>query len=109
MSSKYQDPSFHGCPHVRPLLASADVSTYLIQRSVGAGEVSGLGAEIAAIQSAAMVMTATGLPVRVLHTTYVPADQICLCVMDAEDAATVMEALRRAGATAARVLPALAL
>jgi hypothetical protein len=29
--------------------------------------------------------------------------------MDADDAATVMEALRRAGGTAARVLPALSL
>jgi len=108
-SSTYKDPSFHGYGRPPSLLASADVSTYLIQRPVGAGEVAELGAEVAAIQAAALTMTATGLPVKVLHTTYVPADQTCLCLMDADDAATVMEALRRAGATAARVLPALAL
>lgn len=109
MSSTYQDQSFYGYGQPPRSLASADVSTYLIQRPVGAGEVAELGAEVAAIQAAALAMTATGLPVKVLHTTYVPADQTCLCLMDADDAATVMEALRRAGATAARVLPALAL
>jgi hypothetical protein len=109
VSPTYKDPSFHGYGEPPPLLASADVSTYLIQRPVGAGDIAELGVEIAAIQAAALAMTATGLPVKVLHTTYVPADQTCLCLMDADDAATVMEALRRAGATAARVLPALAL
>jgi hypothetical protein len=74
-SSKYKDQSFHGYGRPTPLLPSADVSTYLIQRSVGAGEVAELGAEVAAIRAATLAMTATGLPVKVLHTTYVPADK----------------------------------
>lgn len=93
----------------RPTPSVPRVPTFLIQRTFAFADVADLGVELAAVRAAALAMTAIGQAVRVVHATYVPGDQSCLCVVDAEDAATVVEALRRAGTGAARILPALAL
>ncbi len=85
------------------------MSIFAVQRTVTGAEVADLGAVIAAMRTAAMTMTAADQPVVVLHSTYIPADQTCLSLVEADDAATVMEALRRAGSRSARVLPAISL
>ncbi len=83
------------------------MGTYVIERDVAASDVVELGTELARLRAAAGAMTAGGQPLRVLSATYVPANHSCQCVVDAEDAATVLEALRRVGIRTARVLPAL--
>jgi hypothetical protein len=83
------------------------MSTFVVEQAVVASAVADLGAELSALRGIATAMTANGQPVRVLHATYVPTHQTCVCVVDAADAATVLEALRRAGTHTARVLPAL--
>jgi hypothetical protein len=83
------------------------MSTFVIERAVAGAAVADLGGELSALRGIATAMTANGQPVQILHATYVPTHQTCLCVVDADDAATVLEALRRAGNHTARVLPAL--
>jgi hypothetical protein len=85
------------------------MSTYVIQRPVEVADAVDLRTELASVRAVAAAMTATGQPLRLISTTYIPAEGTCLSVVDAEDAATVIEALRRAGTRAARVLPALIL
>jgi phage-related minor tail protein len=85
------------------------MGTYVIQRLVSIADVGALDAELSAVRAVATVMTAAGRPLRVLHATYVAAVGSFQCVVDAEDSATVTEALRRVGSHTARVLPALAL
>ena len=83
------------------------MGTYVIQRTVSLADVADLGIELSSVRAIATVMTAAGQPLRVLHATYVAAHQSFQCVVDAEDSATVLEALRRVGTHTARVLPAL--
>ncbi len=85
------------------------MSTYVIQRVVGGADVAGLGHDTAALRTSAIAMTAQGQPVKVLSATYIPADQTWLCVVDGDDAASVIETLKQAGTTTARVLPAVSL
>ena len=85
------------------------MSTFLIHHPVVAAEPGVVDGIAASVRDAAKDMTAGGWPVAVLHMTYVSAERACLSVVEAEDAATVVETLRRAGSRAARVLPALAL
>ncbi len=82
---------------------------YVIARTVAVADIADLGVEVAALRRVAVTMTAAGQPVRILHCTYVPADQRAQYAVAAEDPATVIEALRRTGTTVARVLPALEL
>ena len=50
---------------------------------------------------------AAAVGVSLLYSVFVPADRVCLSVVDATDAAAVLEALRRGGlADQAQVLPA---
>ena len=88
------------------------MGTYVIARLVAVADVGALGAlgaELSSVRAVAAAMTAGGHPLRVLHATYVAAQQSFQCVVAAEDAATVLEALRRVGTHTARVLPALSL
>jgi hypothetical protein len=100
-------PCSDGYPPVRRHIASVDVNTFAIQHSAGSEVgLAALAAEVAAVRAAATAMTATGLPVTVLHAVYIPAEQTWLCTVEADEAATVIEALRRAGTSTGRVLPA---
>jgi hypothetical protein len=83
------------------------MSTYVIERLVAVADVGQLGNELSSVRAVAVAMTAGGQPLRVLHATYVATHQRFQCVVDAEDAATVLEALRRVGTHTARVVPAL--
>ncbi len=90
-------------PNVGPM------NTFSVQYPVTQPEAGDLADVVAAMRQAAVNMTAACQPVTVLHTTYVPAEQVCLSLVAADDAATVMEVLRRAGSISARVLPAVSL
>jgi len=59
------------------------------------------------LRRAAESLTAEGTQVRHLRTTFVPDDELCLHLMEAETAATVGEASRRAAIEPARVVHAL--
>ncbi len=83
------------------------MGTYVIERLVHVADVGTLGTELCSVRAIASVMTAAGQPLRVLHATYVAAHECFQCLVDAEDSATVLEALRRVGTHTARVLPAL--
>jgi hypothetical protein len=85
------------------------MSIFAVRQPVIVADVGALGSVVAAVGQAAGVMTAGGWPVSVLHSTYIPGEQTCVSIVDAEDAATVMEMLRRAGSRTATVLPALTL
>ena len=83
------------------------MGTYVIQRRVALADVGDLGNELSSVRAVAAAMTAGGHPLRILHATYVAAHHSFQCVVDAENAATVTEALRRVGTHTALVLPAL--
>jgi hypothetical protein len=83
------------------------MGTYVIERLVSIVDVGALGTEVSSVRAIATVMTDAGQPLRVLHATYVAAHESFQCVVDADDSATVLEALRRVGSHTARVLPAL--
>ena len=80
---------------------------YAIERLVALADVAEFGSELESVRAVASVMTAHGQPLYVLHATYVPNHQRCLCVVEADDADTVLEALRRIGSHTSSVLPAL--
>ena len=61
-----------------------------------------LGGDLARVRAEAAPVGVT-----FLYSVFVPADRMCLSVVDAPDAAAVLEALRRGGlADQAQVLPA---
>ncbi|MET3803046.1 hypothetical protein ABIB25_000030 [Nakamurella sp. UYEF19] len=85
------------------------MSIFTIRQPVIGADIGAFSGIVDAVRQAADVMTAHGWPVSVLHSTYIPGEQTCVSVVDAEDAVTVMEMLRRAGSRTATVLPALML
>jgi hypothetical protein len=57
-------------------------------------------------RAAAKALGREGVPIRYIRTTYLPDDETCFHIFEAESIDVVEEAGRRAGLGEARVLPA---
>jgi hypothetical protein len=81
--------------------------SYLIESYLPRSHSGGLRAMVERLRRATESLTAEGTQVRHLRSTFVPDDELCLHLLEAESAATVGEASRRAAIEPARVVPAL--
>ena len=59
------------------------------------------------VRAAVDDMASSGVPLRLLHSTFVPADESALCVFASSGQALVEEAYRRAGVSFERILSVL--
>jgi hypothetical protein len=79
---------------------------YLVERYLpgATDDVVAIAAE--RVAAASERMTAEGIPVRYLGTTFIPADETCFCAFEARSQETVEWASERANVPFARILPA---
>jgi hypothetical protein len=80
--------------------------SYLIESYLPRSRSAELPAVVDRLRRATDSLTAEGAPVRHLRSTFVPGDELCLHLFEAESAATVGEASRRAAIEPARVVQA---
>jgi hypothetical protein len=81
--------------------------SYLIESYLPRSRAGELPAVVGRLRRATESLTAEGMPVEHLRSTFLPNDELCLHLLEAESAATVGEASRRAAIEPARVVPAL--
>ena len=81
--------------------------SYLIESYLPRSRSNELRALVERLRSATEALTAEGARVRHLRSTFVPNDELCLHLLEAESAAMVGEASRRAAIEPARVVQAL--
>jgi len=81
--------------------------SYLIESYLPRSRSGELTAEVSRLQRATDSLMAEGVRVRHVRSTFLPEDELCLHLVEAESAATVGEASRRAAIEPARVVPAL--
>jgi hypothetical protein len=82
--------------------------SYLIESYLPRSRAGELPAVVGRLRRATESLTAEGMPVEHLRSTFLPNDELCLHLLEAESAATVGEASRRAAIEPARVVQALA-
>ena len=80
--------------------------SYLIESYLPRSRAGELAALVGRLRRATETLTAEGAAVRHLRSTFVPGDELCLHLFEAESAATVGEASRRADIEPARVVQA---
>lgn len=81
--------------------------SYLIESYLPHSRSGELPAVVSRLQRATETLTAEGTHVRHLRSTFLPTDELCLHLLEADSAATVGEASRRAAIEPARVVQAL--
>ena len=69
---------------------------FLIELYVSCTESDGIGRRVERVQRAAVELTAAGTPVRFVRSIFVPADETCLLLFEAESGEAVRQAARRA-------------
>jgi hypothetical protein len=83
------------------------MSVFMVERSLGGISMDDLGgAQQAAIGKAAE-MTAAGIPVRYIRTTFAPDDGRCMCLFEAQSSGDVQRLNDEAGLPYDRVVPAM--
>ena len=80
--------------------------SYLIETYLPRSRFGELPAVVDRLRRATESLAAEGAPVRHLRSTFLPGDELCLHLFEAESAATVEEASRRAAIEPARVVQA---
>ncbi len=80
--------------------------SYLIESYLPRSRSGELAAVAERLRRATDSLTAEGAPVRHLRSTFIPGDELCLHLLEAESAATVGEASRRAAIEPARAVQA---
>jgi len=80
--------------------------SYLIECYLARSRAGELPAMVGRLRRATEALTAEGSPVRHLRSTFLPSDELCLHLLEAESAALVGEASRRAAIDPARVVQA---
>jgi hypothetical protein len=80
--------------------------SYLIESYLPRSRSGDLPALVSRLRNATESLTAEGARVRHLRSTFLPGDELCLHLLEAESAATVSEASRRAAIEPARVVQA---
>ena len=81
--------------------------SYLIESYLPRSRAGELGAVVEGLRRATESLSAEGTRVLHLRSTFVPSDELCLHLLEAESAAMVGEASRRAAIEPARVVQAL--
>jgi hypothetical protein len=81
--------------------------SYLIESYLPRSRAGELAAVVSRLRHATEMLNAEGTHVRHLRSTFVPTDELCLHLLEAESATTVGEASRRAAIEPARVVQAL--
>jgi hypothetical protein len=81
--------------------------SYLIESYLPRSRSGELPAVVGRLRRATESLTAEGMQVQHLRSTFLPHDELCLHLLEAESAATVGEASRRAAIEPARVIQAL--
>jgi hypothetical protein len=81
--------------------------SYLIESYLPRSRSSELRAVVDRLRRATDSLSAEGAPVRHLRSTFLPDDELCLHLLEAESVAMVSEASRRAAIEPARVVQAL--
>ena len=81
--------------------------SYLIESYLPRSRSGDLNAMVDRLRRATEGLTAEGAHVRHVRSAFVPDDELCLHLLEAESAAIVSEASRRAAIEPARVVPAL--
>ena len=81
--------------------------SYLIESYLPRSRTGELPAVVGRLRRATESLTAEGTLVRHMRSTFLPHDELCLHVLEAESAATASEASRRAAIEPARVVQAL--
>jgi hypothetical protein len=79
---------------------------YLVESYLPRGRAQELPRAVERARAAAELLAARGALVRHLRSTFLPEDELCLHLFDADSVALVREASRRAGITAERVVEA---
>jgi hypothetical protein len=82
--------------------------TYLIESYLPRSRSGELPAVVSRLRRVTETLMSEGTHVRHLRSTFLPTDELCLHLLEAESAATVGEASRRAAIEPARVVQALA-
>jgi hypothetical protein len=80
--------------------------SYLIESYLPRSRSGELGAVVERLRRATDSLTAEGAPVRHLRSTFIPGDELCLHLFEAESAAAAGEASRRAAIEPARAVQA---
>ena len=80
--------------------------SYLIESYLPRSRSGELGAVVERLRRATESLTAEGAPVRHLRSTFIPGDELCLHLFEAESTTAVGEASRRAAIEPARVVQA---
>ena len=80
--------------------------SYLVECYVPNSRSRELPETAARAQEAAQILTAEGAQVRYLRSTFVPSDELCLHLFEADSADRVSEASKRAGIEPERVVEA---
>ena len=80
--------------------------SYLIESYLPRSRSGELPAAVSCLRRATESLAAEGAVVRHIRSTFVPSDELCLHLFEAEDEATVGEASRRAAIEPARVVQA---
>ncbi|HXN14771.1 MAG TPA: DUF4242 domain-containing protein [Usitatibacter sp.] len=83
------------------------MSVFMVERSLKGISMDDLGAAQKAAISTASEMTKRGTPVRYIRSTFVPESGSCMCLFDAESAASVKALNEKAKLPFDRIVPAL--
>ena len=81
--------------------------SYLIESYLPRSRSSELPAAVARLRTAAEALTAEGAPVRLVRSSFLPSDELCFHLLEADSAELASEASRRASIDPARVVQAL--
>jgi hypothetical protein len=79
---------------------------YLVERYVPGATGDDIAAAAHRVAAASERMTAEGIAVRYLGTTFIPADETCFCEFEARSREQVVWANERANVPFARIVPA---
>lgn len=83
------------------------MAAFIVSRPLPIEDLGDLTAELARLRETVAEAAATGLAVEYVYSVFIATEQVCLSAIDAPDAATVLELVRRSGIPAtAKVLPA---
>lgn len=88
----------------RPLRSVASVTKYIVERYLPGITIGQLDEASARLAAASAELTATGVEVRYLGSTFVPEEESCFCRFESEDADDVRRACEWAGVSFARIM-----
>lgn len=83
------------------------MSVFMVERSLGGISMDDLGGAQRAAIDKGNEMTASGMPVRYIRTTFAPEDGRCMCLFEAESSEDVQRLNDEAGLPYDRIVPAM--